>query len=278
MRLAVVAHPTRPAADAAAREVIDGAIARGLEVVVSGDAGDRYPEAAPWAGGADGSPDVVIAVGGDGTMLGAARLARPHRLPVLGVNTGTVGYLTEVDPNAVGEMLDRLIAGDYSVSERMALLAQLPDGAEVTALNDVVVEKAVSQHVVGIGVSIDGHRLGTHRADAVVVATPTGSTAYTFSAGGPVVDPGVEAIVITPVAAHSLFGRSIVVSAASTVVLEVLGERAAGVNADGMKVGDLAPSQSIAVTRAPEPDRIIRFTSDTFAQTVANTYGQRHAR
>jgi NAD+ kinase len=193
-------------------------------------------------------------------------------VPILGVNAGTVGFLAEVEPARISAAPDRLASGAYEVSERMTLRATLPDGTEIDALNDVVIEKAVSQHVVGISVVVAGETLAEYRADAVIVASPTGSTAYTFSAGGPLVDPEVEALIVTAVAPHNLFGRAIVFGPDVELEIGITGERSAGVNSDGRAIGALEPGEAVRVRRGPHRDRLIRLEPRNFARTVKDKF------
>jgi NAD+ kinase len=277
VKLGVVLHPTRPNALVAARGIVDDALRREIHVMAQPDDAPRLPGSSTW-GAETEIADAIIAVGGDGTMLEAARIARTNGVPILGVNAGTVGFLTEIDPGRVTEMLDRLVAGEYTVSERLTLRATF-DGLEaVDALNDVVAEKALSPHVVGIGVSIDGEPFAEHRADGVIVATATGSTAYTFSAGGPLVDPEVDAILVTAVAPHNLFGRSVVFAASSVVELTIIGDRPAHIHADGRAVVTLEPGQELSVQAGPHRDRIIRMDPPTFAKTITDKFRTDRAR
>ncbi|OFW66735.1 MAG: hypothetical protein A2Z12_09000 [Actinobacteria bacterium RBG_16_68_21] len=272
MRLALVLHPTRPTAAATAERLVAAAKLRGI--VVSGHPGDaaRVPGLVAREPGEPLSDDVVVAVGGDGTVLEAARVARASDIPVLGINAGTLGFLAEVEPARIDEALDSLLAGRYLVAERMTLEASLPGGAKVDGLNDIVVEKAVSRQVVSVAVSVNGERLVEYRADAVIVSTPTGSTAYTFSAGGPLVDPDIEAILLTPVAAHSAFGRAIVFSPQVTLDVLVTSDRRGRVNVDGQTYAELDPGEAIGIVRGPTPARFIRLRPRNFAHTVKEKF------
>jgi NAD+ kinase len=231
----------------------------------------RMPAVEPWDGG--GAPgDVVVAVGGDGTVLAASHLSREWDVPLLGVNAGTVGFLAEVEPARIAEALDRLVTGEYRISTRMTLAATLPGRRVVTGLNDVVVEKAISRQVVGIAVSVAGEALVEYRTDAVIVATPTGSTAYTFSAGGPLIDPDIETLVLTAVAPHNLFGRPIVFGPDVRLEITVTSDRPARVNVDGHHQADLEPGDTITVVRGERPVRLVRLSPSNFARTVKEKF------
>jgi len=273
MRLALVLHPTRQSSATIGAAVAKAAAARGIETVASPGDAPRIPGVTAWArGGREPVADVVVAVGGDGTVLEASHLSRDSDVPLLGVNAGNVGFLAEVEPARIPEALDRLLAGDYRISTRMTLDATLPDGTVVPGLNDVVVEKAVSRQVVGIAVSVAGEDLVEYRTDAVIVATPTGSTAYTFSAGGPLVDPEIECLILTAVAPHNLFGRPIVFGPTVALRIAITSDRPARVNVDGRHHADLSPGDAITVVRGSRPVRLVRLTPGNFARTVKEKF------
>jgi len=277
MKLHLVLHPSRPSAVDAAADLVTASAERGVTVSAAPEDAARVPGVTPLPHDAPVAADLVLAVGGDGTVLQASRVAREPGIPVLGVNAGTLGFLTEVEPARIGAALDALLGGQYVIAERMTLAMTLPDGTTIDGLNDVVVEKAVSRQVVGVSVSVDGERLVEHRADAVVVATPTGSTAYTFSAGGPLVDPDIAALLLTPVAPHTVFGRSIVFSPEVTLGIEVTSDRRARVNVDGQTYAELDPGQSIVVARGSRPARFARLRPRNFAHIVKEKFGLRDA-
>lgn len=271
MRIALVVHPDREEAADLAAEVVAAAHARGIEVFARSDDAVRVAGASPCEDGFTGC-DMILAVGGDGTMLEAVRVGVATGLPVLGVNAGHVGFLTEVEPRLVDQALGALVAGDYRESPRMTLAVELPDGTTVTGLNDVVVEKTVSQHTVRVAVSVGDERLVGYRADAVIVATPTGSTAYNFSAGGPLVDPELEALVVSAVAPHNLFGRPIVFRPTARLRLTIEGEREARLNVDGRQVAALVPGDTAMVVRGAAAARFIRLTPLHFAAAVREKF------
>jgi NAD+ kinase len=272
MRLALVVHPQRPEAADVATSLVAAATARAIAVTATRRDCGRIAGCLERPDDAPGDADVVVAVGGDGTVLEAVRLGVAGDLPILGVNAGHVGFLTQVEPERIGDALDALAAGDFAESRRMTLQAGLADRDAVTGLNDVVVEKQTSRHVVKLGVSVGDERLLEYRADAVVVATPTGSTAYTFSAGGPLLDPELEALVVTPVAAHNLFSRPIVFRPTVRLRLDVADDRPARVNVDGRAVGDLAPGEGVEITRGTAAARFIHFSPRNFATAVRDKF------
>src|SRR3984885_14271472 len=220
------------------------------------------PEAAKGA-------ELVIVLGGDGTLLRAAELARPSGTPLIGVNLGHVGFLAEAEPDGLTWTVDRLLAGEYRVEERMTLdVVARDNGSEIAstwALNEVTVEKAARERMVEVIIEVDGRPLSRWGCDGVVFATPTGSTAYAFSAGGPVVWPEVEALLMVPLAAHALFARPLVVSPRSVLAAEVIG-RASGQGetsaavlwCDGRRRVDLDSGARVEVRRGSEPVLLAR--------------------
>ncbi len=202
--------------------------------------------------------DLVFALGGDGTILWVAREAAPVGTPVLGVDLGSFGFLAEEEPGAVLDSLDDILAGNYLLEERLMLEASLLRGGELIgrhlALNDIVVAKVTYRHLVLLHCEVDGSLLATYRADGLIVATPTGSTAYNLSAGGPIVDPRVEAMLITAICPHTLYSRPLVIDAAT--VLELWVEPKPGrvddlqLTVDGQEGHDLGSDTRIVIRRA----------------------------
>ena len=220
---------------------------------------------------ADETPDIVIAVGGDGTMLGAVSRAISWDVPVLGFNMGTLGFLTAAEPSRVEPVLDRLFEGDFDIVERLTVSASVGD-KRATGVNDVVVEKVDTTRLVSLSVVIDGAHLATYRADGIIVATPTGSTAYSFSAGGPVVDPGVDALVLTPVASHSLFDRPLVLPASSRIEIEVTRDRPVRVNVDKTDLGHVGEGERVVITAGERPARFITLDATSFPALLRDKF------
>ena len=199
---------------------------------------------------------LVVSLGGDGTFLRASRIARSARCPVLGVNFGRLGYLLEVAPEEFDDVLDDALGGRAIVEERLGLLVEAP-GLSAFALNEIALEKTVPGHMVRVGTSVNGEHLLTYAADGVIVATPTGSTAYNLSAGGPVVSPGLDVLLLTPVAPHFTIDRSIVLGPSELVALTVLPDRPAVLVADGSLLARLEPGQTVTVARDPVPVEVV---------------------
>ena len=219
----------------------------------------------------DETPDMVLAVGGDGTMLGAVSRAISWDVPVLGFNMGTLGFLTAAEPSQVEIVLDRLFDGDFDTADRLTVSASVGD-SQATGVNDVVVEKVDTTRLVSLAVVIDGAHLATYRADGIIVATPTGSTAYSFSAGGPVVDPRVEALVLTPVASHSLFDRPLVLPATSRIEIQVTRDRPVRVNVDKTDLGTVGEDERVVITAGERPARFVTLESMSFPTLLRDKF------
>jgi NAD+ kinase len=217
---------------------------------------------------------VAVSVGGDGTMLRTVDLAAD--VPVLGVNVGHVGYLTAIQPDEViargDNMLRDLLEGRYLTESRMTLSVEV-DGRLYRALNDAVIEKFSAGNTVRLGTLINDTPFTDYSADGLIVATPTGSTAYAFSVRGPVVSPLMEAMVMVPVAAHMLFDRSLVLSGSETVSIRVLEGRDAALFVDGLTAGVLEQGSVVTVKRHPVPARFITFGPRAFHQILRTKFG-----
>ena len=223
---------------------------------------------------------LAVAVGGDGTMLRAVRRAVTFDVPVLGINVGQLGYLTEVDPAHWEEALVRFLRGDHEIEPRMLLAVTLHtpstpelDGRTELVLNEAVVEKVSSTHTIRLGVALDGVDFTSYVADGVIVATPTGSTAYAFSARGPIVDPRHRAVQLTPVSPHMLFDRTLVLDPATTVRLGVEGDRPAALALDGRLGVTLMPGDAIICTAATQPARFVTFGERKFHRILKAKFG-----
>jgi NAD+ kinase len=217
--------------------------------------------------------DFAVSLGGDGTMLRTVDIVAADGVPVLGVNVGQLGYLTEVEPADLFVALEKILAGEGAVEERMLLDVSVEGGPHTLALNEMVVEKTPTGHTVRLSVSIDDEFFTTYAADGLIVATPTGSTAYSFSARGPIVDPAHRAMVITPVSPHMLFDRSMVLAPEASIRLEVTGFRQATVSADGRRLGVLDEGQGVVCTAAALPARLIRFSGNNFHRILKQKFG-----
>ncbi len=205
--------------------------------------------------------DLIICLGGDGSMLWAARAMVPHPVPILGVNMGRLGFLAEIGPKDLMGMLPRILAGKGRVEERVMLQAQVPAwGQTFHALNDVVVGRSMAGRPVYLDASVDGRRLAVYRCDAVVVATATGSTGYSLSAGGPILHPESRHIVLTPVAPHLVPARPLVLPEDAVVDLVVSMEEGATVSIDGQVNRSLDSGDAVSICRSPHVARFLRLS------------------
>jgi NAD+ kinase len=205
--------------------------------------------------------DLLICIGGDGTVLRAARTVVPHPVPILGVNMGRLGFLTEVRPSEIVERLHDVLEGRWRIEERTMLQAQVPSwGATHHALNDVVVGRASIGRPLYVEVSVDGVRLAVHRCDAMIVASATGSTAYSLSAGGPILHPESPELLTTPVAPHLGSARPMVLGSDATIDLTVTGDKEAVVSVDGQVDRSLASGDNVTVCRSAHTARFVRFS------------------
>jgi NAD+ kinase len=279
----VVVHVGRPAAVRSARLVVDRLTSAGIAVRI------LEPEAAALrCAGADVVPaapdaargaEMVIVLGGDGTLLRAAEMARPAGSPLLGVNLGHVGFLAEAEPDDLAGAVDQVVEHKYTVEERMTIdVTVRQDGTVIAttwALNEASVEKVARERMIEVVTEIDDRPLSRWAGDGVVFATPTGSTAYAFSAGGPIVWPEVEALLLVPISAHALFAGPMVVSPSSVLAVEIIGpaggaargapgghgETAAGVLwCDGRRRVDLPPGARVEVRRGAQPVLLARLS------------------
>ena len=285
----VVAHVERPAALRNARLVVDRLTAAGIAVrILEPEAADLRcagADVVPAAPGAAQDAEMVIALGGDGTLLRAAEMARPAGAPLLGVNLGHVGFLAETEPDDLAGAVGQVVEHRYTVEERMTIEVTVRQDGIITAstwaLNEASVEKVARERMIEVVTEIDDRPLSRWACDGVVCATPTGSTAYAFSAGGPIVWPEVEALLLVPISAHALFAGPMVVSPWSVLAVELLGVsgraargRAGGQNGlaagvlwcDGRRKVDLTPGARVEVRRGAQPVLLARLASTGHGQ------------
>ena len=276
----LVVHEERDAAADVASDIADWLTDRGHEVRLP--AADAARLGRPEYGVDDDTfgraLDVVISFGGDGTMLRTIDLVGDDAVPVIGVNVGQLGYLTEVDPDGARMAVKRFLSGAYEIEERMMLSVQI-DGAaadvprDVVALNEAVIEKTPSGHTVRLAVSVDGEFFTTYAADGLIVATPTGSTAYSFSARGPIVSPRHRCLVVTPVSPHMLFDRSMVLDPLASLRIEVTGHRPATISVDGRNLVTLEPGQAMRCTASRRTARLVTFGDHDFLAILKTKFG-----
>lgn len=283
----VVAHAHRDDTVAAAERVISALGAAGARPVLARDDRDELAAAVPALAqvavlGEDvavADVELAIVLGGDGTILRAAELVRDGTAPVLGINMGHVGFLAEIDRDDMDDAVRRVIDRDYGVEERLALQVRVKDSIdsviyETWALNEATVEKASRERMLEVVIEVDGRPLSSFGCDGVVVSTPTGSTAYNFSAGGPVIWPTVQAIAVVPLSAHALFATPLVVGPEHAVAIEVL-ERTNGVGilwCDGRRSHELPPGARVVVRRSDRPVRLARLHPAAFTDRLVRKF------
>lgn len=226
--------------------------------------------------------DLAISLGGDGTMLRTVKLAGAANVPIIGVNVGLLGYLTEVEPDAMHHALERWFSGpevgEWHIDERMLLAVSLHQAGSTsaqtwTALNEGVVEKQEAGHTIRLQVWIDGTPFTSYAADGLILATPTGSTAYSLSARGPVLSPRLRAVLLTPVSPHMLFDRSLVLDPSEVVEVEVIGHRSATLSIDGQPAATMAEGDRVSVAPSEQAARFVRFGQRRFHQILKAKFG-----
>ena len=282
-RIALVVHHGRPDALVAAGAMVERLHAAGHSVWVDSSGHDVASHPNIFDSQPMDTADLVVAIGGDGTVLRAVHMVAPSRIPILGINSGRLGYLTQAELVDRDDVLDRLLAGEvaggWSVEERMMISVTATDDSGNTTthqvLNEVVVEKLNSGNTVDLHVDIDSRPFISFATDGLIVATPTGSTAYSLSARGPVVSPRHRAMLLTPVAPHMLFDRTIVLDPSETIDITVNGERPAALVADGTVLRTLHRSSRVSCSVAPVSARFIRLVDRPYHQVLRAKFGLR---
>jgi NAD+ kinase len=272
--LGIVLHPRRDSAEAL-NTILRWAATRGVTVLGLAeevgrlDCGVVLVSAAEMADQAD----LLVALGGDGTVLRAMRLSDGRRALVLGVNLGKLGFLAEVDIPDLFAALTAISDGDYQIELRTALDAAI--GPQLlTAFNDIVVVRVPGEGTAAIGLSVEGHHFVSYAADAVIVSTPTGSTAYNFSAGGPIVAPSVPGILVTPSAPHSVFNRSVMIDHRHTLSLTILPSSGRlAVEVDGMVATHVTAGDNVVLSARADGSQVVRLGRTTFYQRAQRKLG-----
>lgn len=279
-------HPQKTEALKLAAQVADWLDSRGIGVLLSSDVASAIGKSHLAADEEDvARADFLIIMGGDGSMLRWGRLAAPHGTPMLGVNFGHYGFITEVEPDEMLASMDRILTGDYAVSERVVLKATVIRDEKPTAtyygLNDVVVSKGPLARMVALHTYVGGKFIVTYAADGIIIASPTGSTAYSLSAGGPVVHPDVSVLVITPVCPHTLNVRSLVVPDGEKI--QIVGQCREGeadtmLTLDGQLGQHLSCSDTVEVGKADFPARLVHFEPHSFYEKLQTRlrWGERY--
>jgi NAD+ kinase len=278
----LVSHTGRPAAVNSARVVGSQLRAAGIEVRVLADEADDLAIADARVVSSDASAaegcELAIVLGGDGTLLRGAELCRPSRTAMLGVNLGRVGFLAEAEREDLTATVEKVVDRRYDVEERLTLDVEVTVGGRelctTWALNEASVEKASRERMLEVVAEVDGRPLSRWGCDGVVCATPTGSTAYAFSAGGPVVWPQVEALLMVPISAHALFSRPLVVAPTSVLAVELVSARSGGVLwCDGRRTVELPPGARVQVRRGEHPVLFARLHVAPFTDRLVAKFG-----
>ncbi len=278
--IALVTHQDRPEASSVALSTIDWLEELGHRVILpDADAFrlDRSGNGVTEESLGD-TADVAVSLGGDGTMLRTVALVAQRGVPIIGVNFGQLGYLTDVEPDGVRDALEKFLAGAFSIEERMLLevaISAVENAGPVVvlALNEAVVEKTASGNTVRLDVELDGSFFTPYAADGLIVATPTGSTAYAFSARGPIVEPTHRALLLTPVSPHMLFDRTLILDDDSEIRLTVSDHRAAALVIDGRAMGDLQPGDTVTCRASGTSARLVMFGPRDFHSILKAKFG-----
>jgi NAD+ kinase len=260
----VVTHPRRSVVRESAQRVLDRLVDAGVAPRVLRDEAELLDLARATVVPADDEAavgvELVLVLGGDGSLLRGAELARRAEAPLLGVNLGHVGFLAEAEPDALDATIDHVVRKDYQVEHRMTVDVTVSHRGTIVydgwALNEISLEKAERPHMLEVVVEVDGRPLSRWGCDGMICATPTGSTAYAFSAGGPVIWPQVEALLVAPISAHALFARPLVLPPTSSVAIEVLGPVPGILCCDSRRCFDVSPLSRVEVRRGRRSVRL----------------------
>lgn len=274
----LVVHTGRANALSTARDAAARLRDAGIGVhVLAAEAAELGIDGATEVTSADGA-ELVLVLGGDGTLLRAAELARPAGTPLLGINLGHVGFLAEIEPGDLSKTVRAVEDKSYTVEERLTIDVTVRRNGDVLhrdwALNEASVEKAARERMIEVVAGVDGRPLSRYGCDGLVLATPTGSTAYAFSAGGPVVAPDVDALLLVPISAHALFARPVVVGPGSTIEVDVLEGPAGGgvLFCDGRRVTELGQGVRVEVRKGDKPVRLARIHPVPFTERLVQKF------
>ena len=271
----LIVNPTRNEGSEAAKEIENFLKSKRCSVcthvTLESDNDDRYTD----ANEIPKDTECILVLGGDGTIIQAASDLKDVSLPVFGINTGRLGYLTDVEKDGAIPALESLIRDDYSVDERMMITGRVESGEKVlfteSALNDIVVHRKGDMRIVEYDVYVNKKFLKTYRADGIIVCTPTGSTAYSLSAGGPIVEPGSKLFIITPICPHTLNSRSVVLSAEDEIYIETKVSGIA-VSFDGRRTQDVPGHGGVRIVKSDRVTQIARVGDDSFLNVLHNKF------
>lgn len=274
MRFGVIANLKREGASKAIQSLVDWCQRKGHDYVLSEQLKNVISDdntTAPRQSIAS-EVDIIVSMGGDGTMLSAARAVGRIGTPLLGINLGSLGFLTQLKPKDLLPALDSIVAGQYQIEERMLLRADVqgkPSLESPFALNDVVVDNGPVSRLIDINLRVNGENIVTYRADGLIISTPTGSTAYALAAGGPILHPKMKAILVVPISSFSLSTRPMILDANDVLELRIHSEHGvAGLTLDGQVTAPLIDTDRVIVTQASFPSKFIVFPENTFYRVV----------
>lgn len=270
-RVGLVAKPDAVEAQRVVLTLLDWLAARGLTVVLEKKTAGLAPAvsvASATKSELPGQVDAIIVLGGDGTLLSMARAVGDLGVPILGINLGGLGFLTATTLDELLPAMEALLAGDMAVEERMMLSARLlrtgQSVGDYVALNDVVITKSAMSRIIDLSVSVDGRHATAYRADGLIISTPTGSTAYNLSTGGPILFPTMDAVVLTPIAPHTLSNRPIVLPGGQRIDVTLRGDQDVMLTMDGQVGVPLRERDTVEVGKAPARIRLLRFDQRDF--------------
>lgn len=275
MNVGLIPHGSREDADQLLCDLGDRLVAEGHEVKVPDKDAKRVGRG-HWGTPEEAFADalgLVVTLGGDGTVLRAVALTQGHRVPLLTVNLGSLGYLAEVEPQGAWDAIARFLAGEYRIETRMTVRARLePDGLEFEGLNEVVIAGEIGR-LASIACVINETEFTVYRGDALLVATSTGSTAYALSAGGPIVSPGLDCLIVVPVAPHGLFNRPLVLRADEGLTLRLAQDHPGTVSVDGRSVGDIRRGDELHLGAGVDEVPFVRLTEFDFMAILRSKFG-----
>jgi NAD+ kinase len=271
MRIGIVANVKKPRSSVLVRELLVWLQRHGHEAIVHQDLAEIVGDDRLVCPQKEFRRrcDLVVAIGGDGTILNAARIVTPYDVPVLGVNLGTLGFLAELVPKDLYPALKKILSGKHRIEERMLLRARIGRGKWHYALNDMVIDKGGISRVIELNVWINGHFVGSYKADGLIISTPTGSTAYSLSAGGPIVNPKMKAIIATPICPHSLAVRPLIIDHDEILRIEVVSDHdKMTFNVDGQESHRMRSGDVLTAAAANQTLKLVRVDSRSFYEIL----------
>lgn len=269
-RIAIIAYLARPDAVSGVKRAVERLTAAGVEVIIGQESADRLEaDLAARCKIRDHDEfeklaDMVMTFGGDGTLLAAARLLMGTDVPIMGVNVGKLGFLAEFSMTELDEAIDSVITGSYRVVDRTTIEVEFR-GTRSTALNEILLERSSKAKMISVRTWVDDHHVADYRADGVIVATPTGSTAYSLAAGGPIIAPSTNSLCITPIAPHTLTLRPLIINDASEVRMHLLSDATQGqVVADGLILGTVSSGEAVTIRKGPHMVKLVKRIGSTY--------------